>query len=147
MSFNSYDILIIISTLILSSTIASIVFQYYTYSKIKKIAQWQSNYLEEFEVFKDKLIEIRMRLFRNRERIDLVTVSDIRTLLYSFQNKCDGSLTKNDREHLESIMSLLELSNTKDETYTPNFDEKLCAELDYFIARFNRTNNVITTNN
>ena len=117
--FLSFIILLVIST-------CSIVLQFRTYLAIKEVAKNQDFYLKEFDVFKD---------------VDLKTISDIRTLLYSFQNKGKDALTNDDTEHLRIIMNLLTMDNER-------FDSRaieipgLCAELDYFIARFDRTTSI-----
>ena len=131
--FLSFIILLVIST-------CSIVLQFRTYLAIKEVAKNQDFYLKEFDVFKDKLISIRTQLIAE-ESVDLKTISDIRTLLYSFQNKGKDALTNDDTEHLRIIMNLLIMGN---ENFSPSDIEipRLCAELDYFIARFDRTTSI-----
>lgn len=128
--------------LLLAISAYSIVLQFRTYVAIKEVAKNQDFYLKEFDVFKDKLISIRSQLIAEKS-VDLKTISDIRTLLYSFQNKGKDALTNDDTEHLRIIMNLLIMDN---ENYGSSDIEipRLCAELDYFIARFDRTTSIFT---
>lgn len=142
-----YNILILVSFLLLIIAVSSVVLQYRTYDTIKKVALRQASYQEELEGYKNKLFNIRLELLQNDDdEIDLITLSDIRTLLYSFQNKCEGSLSSTDRNHLVHVIRLLNETNAMDRRNNDSnpFKQELCAELDYFIARFDRSNSIFT---
>lgn len=122
--------------------------QYKTFLLIKTIACRQASYQEELEGFKERLIDIRSRFLCNEcnEEISMGTISNIRTLLYSFQNRCEASMTISDQKHLDEAMHLLSEYNFFDDERAKKGKIALCAELDYFIARFER-GKIPTTSN
>ena len=64
--------------------------------------------------------------------LDRKIASEIRTQLFTFEQKFKRLLSKNDKQHLQTTLAILNKSVeeiSKDE---------LCRELDYFIARFER---------
>ena len=150
MEINNPTILMIIIILFELMLAVILVLQIQVYSKIKEIDRRQMTYFKELEAYKDRLVEIRAEIY-TRTNISLEIVSEIRTLLFSFQNKCEGALRKSDQAHLSATMELFEHAiaahNNKDDNkvYPLNINrEQLCAELDYFIARFDHTRSFST---
>lgn len=150
MEINNPTVFIMIIILFELMLAAILILQIRVYSKIKEIDRRQMTYFKELEVFKDRLVEIRAEIYTSKS-INLEIVSEIRTLLFSFQNKCEGALRKSDQAHLSATMELFEHAiavhnnNDYDEDYSLNINrEQLCAELDYFIARFDHTKSFST---
>lgn len=100
-------------------------------SLIKEIYSQKQEYQKDKNHIKIKMIALRENLW-NGQKLNLRLISEIRTLLYSFSQKFSKLKTSDDKIHLKTTFDLL----SKDENL---IDIKmLCAELDYFIARFER---------
>lgn len=87
------------------------------------------DYVREFERIREDLKSLRYAILDN-QTINLEIVSKIRTSIFEFQQKFDRVLNEEDKEHLSKAFDILnsEVNNIS--------RSALCAELDYFIARF-----------
>lgn len=97
----------------------------------KEIDSQKCEYQEEQKDIKIKMIALRSNLW-DGQALSLKLVSEIRTQLYSFEQKFSRLRTREDKFHLKLTFQMLSGELESIDT------EKLCSELDYFIARFER---------
>lgn len=97
----------------------------------KEIEGQRSDYIKEQKMIRDYLIELRKNVIEDGI-LNQKVISDIRTQLFTYQQKFQKLLSRSDRKHLKSTLKILEASVYKID------QKKLCAELDYFVARFER---------
>ena len=97
----------------------------------KELESQRQDYVKEQKAIKERLIALRANVIDDGLLITKV-VSDIRTQLFTFQQKFKHLLNWEDKKHLKKTLAIL----SKD---TKEIDPKeLCIELDYFVARFER---------
>jgi len=97
----------------------------------KQIDLQKREYQENQKDIKVKMIALRENLWSGQP-LSLKLISEIRTHLYSFKQKFGHLRTLEDRRHLKATLRMLQQSAESISV------EKLCGELDYFIARFER---------
>lgn len=97
----------------------------------KEIDAQKREYQNDQKSIRIKLIALRENLWYG-QKLSLKLVSEIRSLLHSFDLNYNRLHTRRDKRELKETMSMLE-DNPE------NVDAlHLCAKLDYFIARFER---------
>ena len=97
----------------------------------KELESQRQDYVKEQKAIKERLIALRANVIDDGLLITKV-VSDIRTQLFTFQQKFKRLLNREDKKHLKKTLAIL----SKD---IEEIDAKeLCMELDYFVARFER---------
>lgn len=97
----------------------------------KEIESQRADYIKEQRSIKERLIGLRTNVVDDN-LVNMKVISDLRTQLFSYEQKFKHLLTREDKSHLKSTLSIL---NGDIETIE---SKKLCAELDYFVARFER---------
>lgn len=97
----------------------------------KEIAAQRNEYQRGQKSIKVNIIALRDNVLKD-QMLDLKIISDIRTQLYSFEQKFGRLLTWNDKRHLNATLKILDFSLEAIDR------RRLCKELDYFIARFER---------
>ena len=97
----------------------------------KEIETQRIDYIKEQKSIKERLISLRANIVDDN-LINMKVISDLRTQLFSYEQKFMRLLKREDRKRLKKTLKLLEKDiekiNKKD----------LCKELDYFVARFER---------
>ena len=97
----------------------------------KEIERQKQDYVKEQRKIKGNLIALRANIVEDNI-LNMKIVSDIRTQLFTFQQKFKRLLTREDKLHIKKTLTLLDKP-------TNEIDKKaLCCELDYFVARFER---------
>lgn len=97
----------------------------------KEIESQRSDYIKEQKAIKERLIGLRANVVDDN-LLNMKVISDLRTQLFSYDQKFKRLLTREDKTHLKTTLSIL---NSEIEA----IDRKaLCTELDYFVARFER---------
>jgi len=97
----------------------------------KEIESQRQDYIKEQRSIKNLLISLRSNLIDD-DLLNLKIVSDIRTQLFTYQQKFKRLLSYDDKSHIKATLALLD-------NYPDGVDPNLlCRELDYFVARFER---------
>lgn len=97
----------------------------------KEIEGQRSDYIKEQKMIRNYLVELRKNVIEDGI-LNQKVVSDIRTQLFTYQQKFEKLLNRNDQKHLKSTLKILGSSADKID------QQSLCIELDYFVARFER---------
>lgn len=97
----------------------------------KEIESQRADYIKEQRVIKERLVGLRANVVDDN-LLNMKVISDIRTQLFSYNQKFRNLLTRQDKTHLKTTLSILD--NNIDDIDS----RSLCAELDYFVARFER---------
>jgi uncharacterized membrane protein YhiD involved in acid resistance len=100
----------------------------------KEISRQRRDYQNEQESIKNILMALRENIWSDN-LLDIKIKSQIRTQLYSFQQKFKKLLSKNDKQHIRVTLIIL------DKDVEDISRDILCKELDYFIARFDKKEN------
>lgn len=97
----------------------------------KEIESQRADYIKEQKAIKERLAGLRANIVDDN-LLNMKVISDLRTQLFSYNHKFKRLLTREDRKHLKVTLALLDND-------VSNIGQKvLCAELDYFVARFER---------
>ena len=97
----------------------------------KELDAQRNEYKRDQKKIKVYMMALRDNVFLD-QMLDLKIVSNIRTQLYSFEQKFARLLTRSDKQHLSNTLKILDGS-------LESIDKgELCRELDYFIARLER---------
>lgn len=97
----------------------------------KEVESQKREYQEQKADIKIRMIALRDNLWSGQP-LSLKLVSEIRTLLFLFDQKFGRLRTREDKRRLKSTHKILT------ESLGSINIEQLCRELDYFIARFER---------
>lgn len=97
----------------------------------KEIDSQKREYQEQKKDIKVNMMALRDNLW-DGQPLNLKIISEIRTQLYAFEQKFGYLRTQRDKQHLKLTFRML------DETVESIDSARLCGELDYFIARFER---------
>lgn len=97
----------------------------------KEIENQRIDYKNERKSIRKNLIALRSNVIDDNI-LNSKVVSDIRTELYSYQQKFQHLLSLNDKNHMKVTLKILETVPDEINKY------ELCRELDYFVARFER---------
>ncbi len=97
----------------------------------KEIENQRSDYIKEQKSIRERLISLRANIVDDN-LMNMKVISDLRTQLFSYEQRFKRLLNHKDKKKLKETLKLL----NKD---SEAIDKKaLCAELDYFVARFER---------
>ena len=97
----------------------------------KEIESQRGDYVKEQKNIKQNLISLRANIVEDG-LLNTKIISDIRTQLFTFRQKYERLLNWEDRKRLKATLKLLgERESVIDR-------RKLCEQLDYFVARFER---------
>lgn len=113
------------------SFILTIVLLIYSEALRKEIESQRQDYVKEQRIIKETLMALRANIVEDG-LLNKKIISDIRTQLFTFQQKFKRLLSLKDKIHISKTLVLLR--HSIDEIN----QEALCAELDYFVARFER---------
>ena len=97
----------------------------------KEIESQQADYKKEQKNIRQNLIALRSNIIDDKI-LNQKVVSDIRTQLFTYQQKFRRLLNWEDRKHMKRTLKIL---NTEASAISNTI---LCQELDYFVARFER---------
>lgn len=97
----------------------------------KELDSQRSDYQKEKKNIRAQITAVRDNVRNDGLEINLKIISDVRTNLLSFGQKFERLLTHDDKRHMANTLKMLKLCENIDRT-------KLCAELDYFVARFDK---------
>ncbi len=97
----------------------------------KEIETQRADYKKEQKNIRHNLIALRSNVIDDKI-LNQKVVSDIRTQLFTYQQKFRRLLNWEDRKHMKRTLKIL---NTEISAINGTM---LCQELDYFVARFER---------
>ncbi|MBD5151285.1 MAG: hypothetical protein HDT16_02045 [Oscillibacter sp.] len=97
----------------------------------KEIEAQRTDYRKEQREIKQKLIALRSNVIDDNV-LNQKVISDIRTQLFTYQQKFKRLLSKDDKRHMKATLEILDTPSEKIDA------RHLCRELDYFVARFER---------
>lgn len=97
----------------------------------KEIDSQRSDYKKEQKSIRQNLIALRSNVIDDN-LLNQKVISDIRTQLFTYQQKFKRLLSRDDKKHMKTTLELLETPAEKIDVRC------LCRELDYFVARFER---------
>ena len=97
----------------------------------KELARQRQDYKKEQRKIQKTLVALRSNVVDDKI-LNVKVVSDIRTELYSFQQKFKHLLSWKDKWHIFKTLHILNQDVASINSH------KLCRELDYFVARFER---------
>lgn len=97
----------------------------------KELETQRADYIKLQKGIKEHLISLRANVIDDG-LLNNKVISDLRTYLFTFRQRFQRLLSREDRKHLKVTLSMLEKSAN-------DIDRNaLCAELDYFVARFEK---------
>lgn len=97
----------------------------------KEIESQRADYEKEQKAIRQRLIALRNNVIDDNV-LNQKVISDIRTQLFTYQQKFKRLLNRNDKKHMKVTLEILDTPSEKINIRT------LCRELDYFVARFER---------
>ena len=97
----------------------------------KEIESQRQDYINEQQDIKKRLTALRSNVIDDN-LLNTKVVSDIRTQLFTYQQKFKRLLNYEDQKRLKNTLTLLNVEVDRIDKH------KLCIELDYFVARFER---------
>lgn len=97
----------------------------------KEIESQRADYKKEQRAIRQNLVALRSNVIDDN-LLNQKVISDIRTQLFSYQQKFKRLLNRNDKQHMKATLEILDIPADKIDA------RLLCRELDYFVARFER---------
>lgn len=97
----------------------------------REIDAQKRSYQKDQESIRIRMIALRENLWCG-QKISLKLISEIRTLLYAFDQNYSRLRTRRDKQELPETLNLLKQQPDSIDIF------QLCAKLDYFIARLER---------
>lgn len=115
----------------IASFLLTIVLLFRSEAMRKEIESQRQDYIKEQRAVKGQLIALRSNIVDD-DLLNRKVISDIRTQLFTFQHRFKRLLSHNDKKHITKTLALLDKDPNEINA------DKLCKELDYFVARFER---------